>query len=746
MDNGQIDWIKPSLLTFLSYIPLSRADKQDRALIALADYAASSQTARRRLRSTVLLRPYLAKLSQFQSTRPNYDSLCFILLSLMELDMGTISQIKRDSDLSVLFELVFDIDVRERTRILVAAILSCVVQQVTSIRPVMSTAKFFKKFKSLVPISSPDFLLWQLILIKRTYDMQSIDLAVFYNESVHILVAELVLHRANEIRAAAIACLSCFMQGSVSALNRQLVLMVLPALVDMSYLVRYQLLIFVVRFLSSHQQEYLGSQHKVHKIQTHTSFAAILSGWLMRPIRWPDIDFCDFATWCDGVVHKVDAQEHICNLVFSVIDFFTRDSHPAIRASAVKARSSFQKLTHSAHEKNSSGSSHSISPPFGDLELRPPVPRDESSDSTISDDAPLFETDSNALTSIFLRDLVDSKGCSRTQKTSNISQTPANFGVVSIPGAHLQLRSINRQGRATPVQLAYHHCNPSIAMATSQRSLCHMDENLGSVQQIQIPDSDISDLHWTDFNGVSYVVACTSDGCTHLWIPGSTKLAATWRTDANYVCDNLPQLAAVTPHSPVIITARGNGGIGLWDLETQQLAGEWNFHEANVVTTLCFRLDNPNIAIAGYSNGSIAAIDMRISGADDASKFWYINIGDRVVQIRENRNGRERMYAASSSGKVFIWDAVSHRLEPSLNLKTTVDSFDLHSALPIAAVGRPKERPTLYRSTDMLPLCSAKDVDPGSIFAFSPILPTITFGLPNGHVISYDIALDAEQK
>jgi hypothetical protein len=146
--------------------------------------------------------------------------------------------------------------VNERTRVLVAAILSCVAQKVKS------TAQFFKMFKSLIPIASRDFPLWHLILMKCTYDIQSVNMSLFYDDGVHVLFAELILHRA-----AAIAFLFCFMESTVSTMNLQLVLMAPSALVDISYLVRYHLLIFGVKLLSTHQQEFLTSLHKIQKIQ-----------------------------------------------------------------------------------------------------------------------------------------------------------------------------------------------------------------------------------------------------------------------------------------------------------------------------------------------------------------------------------------------------------------------------------------------------------------------------------------------
>jgi hypothetical protein len=104
------------------------------------------------------------------------------------------------------------------------------------------------------------------------------------------------------------------------------------------------------------------------------------------------------------------------------------------------------------------------------------------------------------------------------------------------------------------------------------------------------------------------------------------------------------------------------------------------------------------------------------------------------------------MYAASSGGKVFVWDAVSHQIEPTLNLNCQLESFDLHSALPIAAFGRLREQPILWNTNNVAVLGTARSVEPGSIFAFHPILPTITFGLTSGHVVSYDITLLQEPK
>jgi hypothetical protein len=98
------------------------------------------------------------------------------------------------------------------------------------------------------------------------------------------------------------------------------------------------MLIFVVRFLASQQE--LSAAVCV-RMQTQTTFAAILDEWLMRKMKWTDLEF---AVACDAVAHRDDAQTYVCNLGFAVIEFFTHDPHPAIRASALKAKVMFQKI------------------------------------------------------------------------------------------------------------------------------------------------------------------------------------------------------------------------------------------------------------------------------------------------------------------------------------------------------------------------------------------------------------------
>lgn len=740
MKNNQTWSIKPSILTALCHIPLVKSGKYDHALVSLAHYAAESIENRINVTRGVSIQAYFAKLGEEIKDIRNFDALCYLILALIQLDMDCLRLIKKDAELTKLYDMAFDWDVSEQTRVYVMAILSSVVQQMRTIHNLTNTKKFFTVMKSYVPKASSSYLFWLLMLFKRTHDISSCDLSLFFADSVHMQVAELVFHNSHECRAAALSSLSCFMQPSAHNINLQLLLMAIPAFNDASYLVRYQLLILITRFLSSHKDAFLASSQKI-RIQTQTTFAAIISVWLSWKIYWPDIEsqFGVFAGACDAITRQMDATAHVCNLAYYMIDFFTHDPHPSIHRDATKVKTLLGRMRGTS--KSSGSSSLSLSPTLGS-----PVQsgsqgstNSESSESNCDEDKAslVFETDSTALFSICLQRLIDGKGMHATERPK-ASHKVTNFGMVMIPGAHLQLRASNKQIDQTPVKFAHHGVKQTMVVGTSQRWMYYMDEDLNVKHQMHL-EYEISDLKIVDLNGISYVVSMTSNGCAGIWKPENKYMSATWRTDANYICDNIPQLVATVNNHNRIATVRGNGGIALWDVETLKLAGEWNYSESNIASALCLLPGNPNIVMAGYSNGNIIGFDMRISGSNAQSKIIGMNMGDNVIGISENRNGGDFLYAASSSGKCVFWNSATNTFQDAFNCKCTMEQFDIHSALPIAAYSRVKEQPVLANTSGST-LFNVKTTDPGSIFSFHPILPVITFGSQSS-IQSYNVML-----
>lgn len=743
MQNKQTLSIKASMLTALCHIPLVGNGKYDHALVSLARYASESMENRIKVTTGVWIQAFFAKLGEGIKDIKNFDSLCYLILSLIQLDMDCLRLIKKDTELTKLYDMAFDMSIDEKTRVYIAAILCAVVQNMRTIHGLLSTKKFLSILKSLIPKASAPYLLWLLILFKRTHDISSCDLSLFYEDSVHIQVAELVFHNSHECRAAAISCLSCFVQPTENDVNLQLLFVAIPAFNDVSYLVRYQLLIYMTRFLSSHVDSFRASTQKI-RIQTQTTFASIISAGLSWEVFWPDIEskFGEYVGACDAICRQMDATSHVCNLVFYMIDLFTHDPHPAIRRDASKAKAMFGRLRGTGLGKSSASSSLSISPPFGSPLQSSSQGSTTSESSESNEDKPpvLFETDSTALLSICLRRLVDGKGLGISEQAKPPHKA-SNMGQVMIPGAHLQIRASNKQLEQAPVKLAHHSVNQSLAVGTTQRWVYYMDEDLNTKHQIHV-DYDISDLKVVDWEGTTYVVTMTADGCGGVWKPGNKSMSAIWRTDANYICANLPQLAATANNYHFVATVRGNGGVALWDMETLKLAGEWNFHESNIASALCLHPGNPQIVMAGYSNGSVVAFDMRINGSNDKSKILSASLGDRVVGISGNRNGGDWLYAASSSGKCVLWNAATNSIANAFNTKTAMEHFDVHSGLPIFAYSGARDQ-TVLCNTSGNTLFTTKGTDPGSIFLFHPILPVITFGSPGG-IQSYNVVLCAD--
>ena len=347
--------------------------------------------------------------STFQCTKEEFHSLCFLIVSLIQEDMNFVTDIRTDSDFTNLTNFLFNEEEEQSTRSLVAAILSSFVLHIKSLQNKCSSHDFLIKLKNSIPTFTPQLLLWTLILLKRTFDVSSAEEAIFIKDSIHMQIAACIFHNSHECRAATVAALSCFMQpGENSSINLQLFLLSLLTFIDASYLVRYQFLLFVIRFLTT--QSYIpqeNSQHQPLMYQTLTLFNetmnkqygsityghvidSLLNGPITNssPTSSPihsntvnnssnnssfyqynnstnetnsndkmnsgnktnkfniSIDFEGYAKIVDSICHREDAKPYVYSIALFMLDYFSKDPHPSIRNTAVKTRAILSSQIH----------------------------------------------------------------------------------------------------------------------------------------------------------------------------------------------------------------------------------------------------------------------------------------------------------------------------------------------------------------------------------------------------------------
>ena len=93
--------------------------------------------------------------------------------------------------------------------------------------------------------------LWIMFLINRTLHMCPPEPQLYISTVLHVQCVQYVMHPSPFVRATAISALCWFMAPIESNSNAQLMLTVIPAVCDGSYLVRFHLLLLLRKFLIS---------------------------------------------------------------------------------------------------------------------------------------------------------------------------------------------------------------------------------------------------------------------------------------------------------------------------------------------------------------------------------------------------------------------------------------------------------------------------------------------------------------
>ncbi len=231
------------------------------------------------------------------------------------------------------------------------------------------------------------------------------------------------------------------------------------------------------------------------------------------------------------------------------------------------------------------------------------------------------------------------------------------------------------------------------------------------------------------------IVACTSDGCCHIWNPHHKTALVTWRANASYQKDSIPQYAAVKNGTTRIVTARGNA-IAYWDYQLQTLIAEWTTTQSTI-SAIAYHPGNANVVLVASADGLINGFDLR-----DPAKgsVLTVSVNDEVIKIAGNKAGADLAYAATASGRCFVWNSTDNSLNIVTSRKTPTAYFDSHFALPLHIYSPPNEPPVLTTSRGQT-LAVAKAVEPKSIPLFHPIMPLVLFGSPGGAISVYDVVL-----
>lgn len=721
--------IKMFLLTILSHIPFTEYNENFKVFQLLAKYAARSKENRQKLAQTLIFKMCFTTLP---STKDPEDlhSLSYILFSMLYENPSFIQEIRNDIDYQMMLKYLFDTNISEKTRTIICGIICLLVVNLNNISPFINNKEFHHKFKVAVSSAKSPFLHWLLLFITRAFQGITVDPEFFIPDSVHFQIGLGVFHPTHWCRAAAITALHCYLQPGESIINLHIILMCLPSLMDCSYIVRFQLLNTCAKFLHANAEMFVIGFKKSQYANSAATFSQLIALWFDdMNLNTMKANYSTYIKKIDDVAHRTDALPHICTILYFIIDMLSHDPHPLLKKRATLFRGYFQRLTMVGHVVNGDTKAHSVSPPYGTIEaMQKSIKSSFSEDeSEHTDESEIFPNDitTDSLFSVSVQNIIRAGPDWIVPKPVYAKTEMKPFSLK----LNATLQSEGKLFKFAPTHIAFDPESLEAAVSTSNKFIFHCDESCKVNNKIRLSDFDITDLQCAHLLNRRIVIAGTSDGCVHLWDPLHSSPLTSFRADANYNVDNIAQFCQAQDNK--IFTTRGNSGVAIWDIDTQQLVGEWPSEEQHIASSLCLSPSNSNMVYVGYANGSLNAVDIR--DPDARVRRLTITLGDRISAISASG---ELIYASTPGGKCAIWNVGEGSLSTLRIPQSPPKHFVAHRHLPLL-VSTDNIAAPQCAGPDGLPIFSFKEVNPNCIFAVHPNLPAVVFGTAQGDMYTY---------
>lgn len=758
--------IKQSLLTAMCNISSLETKSSNHVFKLLAEFSAKDNENRDRVSKIIFFNSLFSKLISNKLEIEDFHSLTYLILSLIQYDLNFVFEVRKELDLSILLEYLFDESINYVTRSYIAAILSSILISVKSIQMLCSEKDFLINIKNEIPKAKPQLILWLFILLKRTFENTSIDMKLYYYDSIHYQVATCIFHQSYECRASAVTALSCFLQKEKNSINIYLLLFCLPCIFDVSFMVRYQLLFLIATFISSEFESLLD--FKVENSTTFKSFSSIIDKLLFGKVEYMKIkdDFEVFAKSIDCFINESTIINN-STLIYFLLDYLSYDPHPTIKLNAIKIKRMFLKLIEDKEFRNYCSSSSPSNGSFNsynslnrydnnslkndgvfDIEYSEQAEDNNNNNNTNNNiQTNLFISDFDSLYNVSLRQLIRTKQTNISSINKHSSKKEIEHMIFEtqdneIETPHLQLKGYSKlsYGKSSQQQinkLAFNKINSSIIVSSTNKWIYFLDDNLNTISKLRPSDSETSDLHYINHNGKLMGLICTSDGCIHLCNNNSKECSVSWRADSNYSLAKIPQYCTYLERTFQIISSRGSNSTILWDLNSQKLVNEWVTSNNINATSIESDINDGNICYIGYSNGEINLFDIRSNELIYKNSI-NTNLSGEIIKIHCNY---ENIYFATEKG-VAIYDKRNNQFN---NLhqesKSLFTHFSFQPKFSLFSSIANNEQPKLYDFSGnvIYDTTQLKKNFENSIFEFHSCLPIISFGSRNGEICSYNI-------
>ncbi|EAY12972.1 hypothetical protein TVAG_405180 [Trichomonas vaginalis G3] len=645
-----------------------------------------------------------------------YHSIAYLTMTSLMANNKSILSVVEQPDLQFLFDKIMDRKVSPVTRTILTAILTRIVDSYQSAHNFFITEIVFKNFCSNIKELEIQPLIWQFILMKQVFKHFSIDRVNFHDENVHIQISALMMHNSYELRASMIALLSNFMQTGNPTLNRHLFTSILPLCLDMSYLVRYQFLMFIIRYLASSR---VDIEAKIYKPPSISSFSQFFDVLFHSGLHYSQLlsSFSLLQSVSARIASNQNSEINCIKNGLFIINFLTQDPSPIVRETAIKALDLFKK-----HDRQE------VAPPFNSSSQN--LATIQSRAEVVSENFDIPD-DFSVLYSNLCAQLLKSEQWNQENYQKPFCKEN-NAEEKSFMPSKIKLRNKKLVGDRHIERLAF--VNREMVVQTSPKTISILENNLALRKSFTFP-SVISSITTHNINQTDIVSCATNDGVIHLYDPKENSILTSFRS----TMENSPQIITTSLSSNKIAVSGGqsSNAVRLFDISCQKFIGEWNIPDKSTISCLYIHENDENLCICGLNNGYLVPVDFR---DDQMNKRTPLGVrDDKVINICGIRCQRQVIYASTASGRIMSWDVRGSYVSLVSERRDFCTGFDSSPNFPILFYSSTQDKPAILSPSGQ----KATEIDcfKGSMICTSKENDLVAFAETNGNVQVFEVLL-----
>lgn len=546
LKNEQYEIIRPYHLILLFY-SIIYDSKNDKPIILLSEYASSNcEEAPFMMASTTFILSLFDRLLAKDPKSPIFAPLCFLIIYVLYYSPSSISEIRSDLDLSKLPFLIFRKDLPMRTRVFCAAIVACLVTTFEKLQEICTSNEFISLLYEYTFENEPVLTTYLLLIFSRSFILYSPDSSIFLN-GIHVNFAVYSTNDNEAERASSLFALSSLLRPFECKRNTQILLLALTVISDISSLVRFQLVLILMKFIMTF--DFYSESLSPEESYNNSTFKEIENSLL------GDGDYHSFLKLDKLLGNNNENPKFSYSIGAFLIKFLSKDPNEQVRTAAMSIMNIFNQQAMNPNDYSIYQQDPSQGLNDGDVILRNII-----------------------YNSIILHSKTILK--KKVQKQNLISE----FTVST---------------RKSPIKILKTNSPNFCIAALVENSVyfCLSEQKIFSYT----PEYTIENIEIFCINNIIHIGISGLDGCLYIWEPISDNINYSFRVDSRFDKET-SIFQTIFIDSETLYTITSNGSIVSWNLITQKLTLEWDLHlESSVIISIIFKGN----AYLGCDNGNL---------------------------------------------------------------------------------------------------------------------------------------------